>query len=86
MSQEKRKVAVTIFGESYVVLGDNDPNHIEYLAALVDKKMKMIKERSPSLTATKIAVLTALNLADDYVGIKQEQQALDKLLNAGEKE
>jgi len=77
---DKRKVSVMIFGEPYVVLGTDDPRYIERLAALVDKKMRLIAQRNPRLTTTKVAVLTALNMADEFSKVKEEQQALAKLL------
>ena len=80
MSQGKKKVSVTIYGESYVVLGDADSRQIERLAAVVDKKMRLISQRNPRLTTSKVAVLTALNLAEELTRLKEEQQALVKLL------
>lgn len=77
---DKRKVSVMIFGEPYVVLGSDDPRHVERLAALVDKKMRLVAQRNPRLTTSKVAVLVALNLADECSKLKQEQQALAKLL------
>ncbi len=80
MSQGKRKVSVMIYGEPYVVLGNTESGHIEKLATLVDKKMRLISQRNPNLTTVKVAVLTALNLADELTKLKEEQQALAKLL------
>ncbi len=77
---DRRKVSVMIYSEPYVVLGNDEPGRIEKLAALVDKKMRLISQRNPRLSTTKVAVLTALNLADEMTRLKEEQQALAKLL------
>lgn len=80
MAQGKRKVSVTIFAEPYIVLGNEEPGYIEGVAALVDKKMRLIAQRQPRLSPAKVAVLAALNLADELTRLRQEQQALAKLL------
>ncbi len=77
---DRRKVSVMIYGEPYMVLGNDEPGRIEKLAVLVDKKMRLISQRNPRLSTTKVAVLTALNLADEMIRLKEEQQALAKLL------
>ncbi len=57
---------IRIQGEEYRVAGDTSGVSIPELAAFVDDKMNMVK-RSSSQTfdAKRIAVLTALNLADE---------------------
>ncbi len=81
MSSGKPKVNVTIFGESHVVVGNDDPTRIEGLAATVDRKMRLIWQRNPRLSSYKVAVLAALNLADELAQLKEEHQALVKLLD-----
>jgi cell division protein ZapA len=61
---------VSIFGTEYAIKGDADPDHIRELAHFVDSKMRKITEESPVLSATKVAILTALNIADEL--FKQE--------------
>ncbi|MDA8442609.1 MAG: cell division protein ZapA [Peptococcaceae bacterium] len=82
MAQGKRKVSVNIFGESYIVLGNEDQAHIEGLAVLLDRKMRLISQRNPRLTTTKVAVLAALNFADELAKLKQEHRAVTKVLDA----
>lgn len=77
------KVNVEIFGENYVVKGEESPEYIEMLAAYIDKRMKLIQQRNPHLSTAKIAVLTALNLADE---LNKLQDDYDKLLKMVEEE
>lgn len=74
------KVVVTIFGEEYVVRGTEDPQYIEMLAAYVDRKMQAIAQRNPNLPAAKVAVLAALNLADEQSKLQEDYDALVKTL------
>ncbi|SHG48502.1 cell division protein ZapA [Thermosyntropha lipolytica DSM 11003] len=86
MDKDKKtvnKVSVEIFGENYVVKGEESPEYIEMLAAYIDKRMRLIQQRNPNLSTAKIAVLTALNLADE---LNKLQDDYDKLLKALEEE
>lgn len=58
-------VEVEIFGTTYNVRGQADPEHLENLAAVVDARMRDIASRVATVDSTKIAVLAALNLAED---------------------
>jgi cell division protein ZapA len=77
------KVTVEIFSEEYVVKGDENPEYIQMLASYIDRRMKMIQQRNPNLTNTKIAVLTAINLADE---LNKLQEDYDELVKALEEE
>jgi cell division protein ZapA len=81
MSGGKPKAYVTIFGEPHVVIGSTNPGHIEGLAATVDRKMRLISQRNPRLSTYKVAVLAALNLADELTKLKEEHQTLVELLD-----
>jgi cell division protein ZapA len=83
VAQESIKIAVEIFGEKHVVRGEGSESYIQSLAHEVDKKMRLISQRLPRLGIHQVAVLTALNLADDLAKLREEQETLMQLL--GEK-
>lgn len=83
MKNSINKVSVDIFGEEYTVKGAEKPEYIQMLAAYVDRRMKMIQQRNPNLSNTKLAVLTALNLADE---LNKLQEDYDELVKALEEE
>ncbi len=60
-------VEVEIFGATYHVRGDNDGTYLEELASLVDGKMQEIAAHLGTSDRTKIAILAALNIADELV-------------------
>jgi len=80
---EEQKVKVQIFGEVHVIRGKGSAEHIKSLAADVDKRMKEIALKYPRLAAHHVAILTALNLADELAKLKEEQNTLMAML--GEK-
>jgi cell division protein ZapA len=83
VAQESVKITVEIFGEKHVVRGDGTASHIQSIAHEVDKKMRLIAQRLPRLSVHQIAVLTALNFADELAKLREEQETLMQLL--GEK-
>ena len=55
------------------------------LASFVDRRMKMIQQRNPNLSSTKVAVLTALNLADELNKLQDDYDELVKNLEEEKK-
>ena len=67
-------VDVEIFGSVYHVRGDDNTDHLHELAALVDRKMREIGDQVRTIDTGKIAILAALNLADELLKCQQQQE------------
>ncbi|MDI3534565.1 MAG: cell division protein ZapA [Thermosediminibacterales bacterium] len=76
----KNRVKVTIYGEEYYMKGHESPEYIKMVCDFVDKTMKQISEKNPHLGALKVAVLTALNIADKFLKTKEEFEELLKMV------
>ncbi|NMC27445.1 MAG: cell division protein ZapA [Syntrophomonadaceae bacterium] len=74
------RVKVEIFNQEYIVKGNENAEYIEMLAAYVDRRMRMIEQRNHSLSIVKVAVLTALNLADELNKLQEDYDELVKVL------
>jgi Uncharacterized protein conserved in bacteria len=81
--QKKTKVTVEILGDTYPIKGDVEEERIVRLAAFLDDRMRRIYLANPRLSATKVAVLAALNLADEYMRLDQDYRQLVKLMKDG---
>jgi len=66
-SKASTTLSVEIFGSTYGVRSDREPEHLEALAALVDQKMRKIAGQTVAVETSRIAILAALNLADELV-------------------
>lgn len=86
MNREEQKISVQIFGELHVIRGKGSEEYIKAVAADVDKRMKEIALKFPRLAAHQVAILVALNLADELGKLKEEQKTLMDMLgeNSGE--
>ncbi|RMH17573.1 MAG: cell division protein ZapA [Acidobacteria bacterium] len=67
-------IEVEIFGQVYPVRGEHDREHLEALAAVVDRKMREVGERISTLDRGKIAILAALNLANELDQCSKQQE------------
>ncbi|KMJ55622.1 cell division protein ZapA [Alkalihalophilus sp. As8PL] len=72
---QKQRTTVSIYGQNYTVVGQESPAHLKEVAQEVDQKMREIKKRNPYLDTTRLAVLTAVNIVDEYkkLQLKLEQ-------------
>ena len=72
------KITVSIFGSEYTLVSDQNEEYVKKIAEFVDQKMREI-DRSQNISSTaKIAILTALNIADE---LNQEREYRKKLTN-----
>lgn len=74
------RIPVTIFDQEYILKGAEPPEYLQALAAYVDRKMRQISERCPHYPPVKVAVLAALNIADELNKIQQDYETLIKLI------
>ena len=82
-TNSKNKVLVNIMGQEYVIKGEDSPDYIESLAAMVNRKMQNIANKNQYMSQAKIAVLVALNMADE---LKKAIHAYENLVKEIEDE
>ncbi len=63
-------VPVEIFGSEYTIKGVAQPEYVKNLAQYVDSKMREITENTATISSTKVAILAALNIADEFHQIR----------------
>ena len=63
-------VRVEIFDQAYNLRG-SDPEYILKLAEYVDAKMRAVAEQTNTIDTVRVAVLAALNIADEYHLLKR---------------
>ncbi len=59
------QIRVNIFGSEYTLIADNNENYVNEIAQYVDDKMREIDRTQSIKSSSKIAILTALNIADE---------------------
>jgi cell division protein ZapA len=67
---EPKVVQVEVHGQKYPIRTDLDPRYVEELAQFVEGRMALASRSSPSSDAVGLAILTALNITDEYFRAK----------------
>lgn len=70
MAEAPNLVHVEIFGQTYSVRAGADAAYVEELGRYVDEQMQQISRSSGAVDSVRIAVLAALNIADEYFRLK----------------
>jgi len=63
---ERRVVQVEVHGQKYPIRTQLEPSYVEELAQFVEARMALASKSSPSSDAVGLAILTALNITDEY--------------------
>ena len=69
-----RVVHVEIHGQQYPIRSSLDPAYVAELAAYVDQKMRAASRETSATDTLKVAVLAALNIADECFRIRADEQ------------
>jgi cell division protein ZapA len=68
-------VSVAIYDQTYHLRGD-DPAYIQKLAGIVDSKMRLVASHGKTVDSLRVAVLAALNIADELATLERKYNAL----------
>ena len=65
-------VTVEIAGQRYPIRSSLDERYVSELAAYVDQKMRAASVAAPSSDMLGLAILVALNIADEFFRVRQQ--------------
>ena len=68
-------ITVEIAGQRYPIRSSLDERYVAELAAYVDQKMRAASIAAPSSDMLGLAILVALNIADEYFRVRQQTSA-----------
>lgn len=82
MSEENavRAVRVQIFGEDHVLRGQASEEYMKNLASIVDRRLQEVQKNNPLLPRHRVAILVAINLANELEKLSAEHADLLTLL------
>ena len=78
--QQKNKISVEIYGQTYKIVGTESTGHMRLVASIVDDKMREISVHNPALDNAKLAVLTAVNTVHELLKLREQVEALEEQL------
>jgi len=69
-------IRVEIYDQEYSMRGELDPEYIQKLAQFLDARMRSVAERTRTVDSLRVAVLAALNIADEYHQLKSKYETI----------
>ena len=82
---EKRKTVVKVAGKDYTIASIDPPEHVQRVGVYVDRKMQEI-EAASHLPSNMVAILAALNIADELLKSHDENTRLRRELMVSRQE
>ena len=81
-------IEIEIYRQKYriKVKGEEDEKYISHLTSYVDQKMREVAVKSKSVDSLKIAVLAALNIADEFFLSQKKLDQLNEVIGHMENE
>lgn len=74
MDGQNDSTEVEIFGQTYNVRGEGDPDYLLELARFVDSRMRDVAAQVATIDPLKIAILAALNIADEFSRYRKQRE------------
>jgi len=75
-------VNVEVMGQNLVVASDSDDDWVRTVAGTVDERIKAIRASSQTANSVNLAILAALNFADELERLRRQHQELIKRIEA----
>jgi cell division protein ZapA len=70
-------VKIDIYDQSYNVNADQNEEHLKELAEYVDTKMREVADATRTVDSLRVAVLAALNIADEMFTLRERQRLIE---------
>ena len=77
---QNSSIRVEIYDQAYSLRGI-DPEYLKKLAEYVDGKMRAVADQTATVDSLRLAVLAALNIADEYQMLKRHFDAVSAEIN-----
>ena len=83
---KEQLVEIKVFGQTYTVKTDAEEEYIKEVAKYVNDKMEEVLKKTKTVSTLNVAILTALNIADDLIKEKEKRIALLREVEAKSKD
>lgn len=71
----KRPIEVSIMGQKFMVRSDSNEEYIFEISRFVDEKVNEVIQMTKAVPSTNVALLAAMNIADEYMKYKQGKKS-----------
>ena len=79
----KKTTEIAIMGQKFMIKSDSDEEYVHRIAGFVDQKINEVMQSTKSVASLNVAILAAMNIADEYFRSQRSQE--EKFVNAEKK-
>ena len=79
----KKTTEISIMGQKFMIKSDSNDDYVRKVAEFVDMKINEVMESTKSVASLNVAILAAMNIADEYFKFRQDRD--DKFTTAEKK-
>lgn len=76
----KKRFDIQVLGQEFSVLSDSGDEHVAEIVQYVNDKAEEIGNTSGNVTTLSVAMLVALNIADEFLKFKKEKEDIHSQL------
>lgn len=70
----KRTMEISIMGQKFMIKSESDDDYVNEVAKFVDGRINEVMQNTKSVASINVAILAAMNIADEYLKFKQERK------------
>ena len=72
----KERFHIQILGQEFNVVSDSGEEHVARVVKYVNEKVEEIERKSSNINSLNVAILAALNIADEYLKSKGTEEVI----------
>lgn len=70
----KKQIEIKVLGQKFTIRSDSDEDYVHEVAQFVDQKMTEVASSSKTVSSLNIAILAAMNIADEFMKYKKDKE------------
>ena len=70
----KKQIEIKVMGQKFVVRSDSNEDYVNEVAQYVDQKVNEVVKSSNVVASLNVAILAAMNIADEFMKYKQQKE------------
>lgn len=67
----KKEIEIKVMGQKFKIRSDSNEDYVNKVAVFVDEKMTEVLKSSKSVASLSVAILAAMNIADEFLKYKE---------------
>lgn len=70
----KKTTEISIMGQKFMIRSESNDDYVQQVASFVDNRINEVMHSTKSVASLNVAILAAMNIADEYFKFKREHE------------